>query len=159
MKGQSQSVGIGNLFGDIHTNGKNIMALNNTLKQNTRTSLGSLPTAKMGLLIRKALLLSSSTQMCLSRAQKTNPYNSPAASVFTSHFPSSAQFCEASEALWTCVILISKNGQLERPPLFQVQDQGRTGHASLHPQREAGSTEKTLRGKISNAPDYIYMKR
>lgn len=40
--------------------------------------------------------------------------------------------------------------------LDQAQGQGRACPASFRPQRESGSAEETLRGKVSNAPDYIH---
>lgn len=53
----------GNLFGDIHTNRKISPTIRAPLKPRARIPLGSLPTAKMWLLIKKGLHLISSPQM------------------------------------------------------------------------------------------------
>lgn len=40
--------------------------------------------------------------------------------------------------------------------LDQAQGQGRACPVLFRPQRESGSAEETMRGKVSNAPDYIH---
>ena len=152
MKGQSQSVGIGNLFVDFHTNGENFNPPphNSTFETEYKDTLAGYPQQRYDSSSVRTSIWPLPLRCFCPVLKRPIPIIllQPLCPPPTSHLLfSSVNMCDTD--IWARTAT--------ETTMYQVQGHSRAGHASLHPQRKAWDTEETLRGKVSNAPDYIYM--